>query len=314
MTSSDDTSREPQGDPGGGAPGNWGRWGSDDQRGAANFVGADTIRRAAALVREGRVVSLGIDVKANDVPTYDARPAPFHAMLLDGGDYAAGVELPGGFQLADDYIALGCHATTHVDALAHVWYDDLLYNGHSADRVRSYGATRCGIEQLGQLVTRGVLLDVAKAKGVDHLDGGYAVTPEDLDLAADRAGITVAEGDCVLIRTGWWRLFSADRAAYYGAAPGVNAAAARHVAAMGVSAVGSDTMAFEVVPQHGTFEGGSRTPVAHRALIRDYGVYILELLDLEELSETAAAEFLFVAAPLRIVGGTASPINPLAIV
>jgi kynurenine formamidase len=260
------------------------------------------------------VFSLGIDIKSDSVPMSEGRPAPFHAMLFDGGDYAAGVELDGGFQFADDYLALGCHSGTHVDALSHAWYDDLLYNGHSADRVRSYGATRCGIEQLGQLTTRGVLVDVAKAKEVPHLEAGYAITPEDLEVALAQAGVTIREGDCVLVRTGWWTLFPTDPGQYYGPTPGVNDAAARHLAELGVSAVGSDTIAFEVVPKVGTFEGGSRTPVAHRALIRDYGIYILELLDLEEVSDAGVAEFLFVMAPLRIVGGTASPVNPLAIV
>jgi kynurenine formamidase len=310
-----DHENSPAGDrPGKPVFGNWGRWGNEDQRGAANFAGPDVVKNAAALVRQGRVISLGIDIKADAVPMSEGRPTPVHAMLFDGGDYAAGVRLSGGFQFADDYLALGCHSGTHVDALAHAWYDDLLYNGHSAARVRSYGATRCGIEQLGQLATRGVLVDVAKAKGVPHLEGGYAITPEDIDAALAHGGATVREGDCVLVRTGWWTLFSTDRSEYDRAAPGVNDAAARHLAELRVSAVGSDTIAFEVVPQHGTFEGGSRTPVAHRALIRDYGIYILELLDLEELSQTGVSEFLFVAAPLRIVGGTASPLNPLAIV
>jgi kynurenine formamidase len=293
-------------------PGNWHRWGPDDERGAANFAGPEAVQRAASLVRTGRVISLAIEI-TKDSPVAEGRPTPLHAMLLDGGDYAAGVRLPGGFQYADDHLALGCHGTTHVDALAHAWYDDTLYNGHPASRIRSYGATRCGIEKLVQLVTRGVLLDLAAAHGVAHLEPGYAITPADLDAACAHAGVSVREGDCVLIRTGWWTVYGADREKYHGPAPGITDAAGRHLAGMGVAGIGADTLALEVVPERGRFEGGSRTPVAHRALIRDYGTYLLELLDLEELSTAGAAEFLFVCAPLRIAGGTASPLNPLAI-
>jgi kynurenine formamidase len=296
-----------------GTDGNWGRWGPDDQRGAANFVDAAAVARAAGLIRLGKVVNLGIEIKTTGVPEYPARARPFHAMLLDGGDYAAGVTLPDGFKVADDWIGIGCHATTHVDALAHVWYGDSLYNGHSADRVRSYGATRCGIEHLGALITRGVLLDVARAKDVPHLEGGYEITPADLDDAALRQGVSIERGDCVLIRTGWWRVFADDPDEYYRSAPGVGDAGGRHLAAMEISGVGADTMAFEVATGPGTFEGGSRCPVAHRALIRDFGIYIFELLDLEELGEVGVSEFMFVAAPLRIVGGTGSPLSPLAV-
>lgn len=292
---------------------NWGRWGGEDERGAANLADADATRAAAELVRTGRVLNLGIEVKGTGVPAYPGRPTPLHSMFLDGGDFAAGVKLPEGFKMADDFVALGCHSTTHVDALAHVWYDDALYNGHDPNRVRSYGATRCGIEKLGGMVTRGVLVDVPRLKGVDHLEGGYAITPSDVDEALALAGVSVQPGDCVLVRTGWWRMYASDPEEYHRWAPGLNDAAGRNLAAQDVWALGADTMAFEVQTGPGTFEGGARSPVAHRALIRDFGVYIFELLDLEELSAAKVGAFMFIVAPLRLAGGTASPVNPLAV-
>ena len=120
-------------------------------------------------------------------------------------------------------------------------------------------------------MTRGVLLDVAATRGVEHLEPGHAITPNDLDSALERAGIAVREGDCVLIRTGWWPVYRADREAYFGPTPGITDAAGRHLAAMGIAAVGADTIALEVVPERRLLRGRIRTPVADRAPIRDFG-------------------------------------------
>jgi kynurenine formamidase len=296
------------------SPGNWGRWGPDDERGAANFITAKRRLAAARLVVRGEVYSLAIPLKPGAMPGSPMRAQMVHHMTLDGGDFAAGVRLPGGNQVADDYIAMPSQTGTHLDGLAHVWYDDELYNGHSATRVRSYGATRCGIENVGSLVTRGVLLDVAGLYGVEHLAADHVVGPRDLERCAKAQGTEVGTADAVLVRTGWYTVFARDRDRYYAANPGVGAEGARWLAERSVAVVGADNLAFEPTVGPNGFEGGDLTSTVHRMLIRDYGTYILELLDLESLAADRVHEFMFCAAPLPIVGGVGSPLNPLAIV
>ena len=300
--------------PGARARGNWGRWGPHDELGAANFITPELRLAAARLVRRGAVYSLAIPLKAGAIPGSPLRAPMLHHMTIDGGDFAAGARLPGGNQCADDYIAMPSQTGTHVDGLAHVWYDDELYNGHSASRIRSYGATRCGIENVGSLVTRGVLLDIAGHLGVEHLPADHVVSSGELAACAKAEGVEVATGDCVLVRTGWYRVFATDRDRYYAANPGVGAEGARWLAERSVAVVGADNLAFEPTVGANGFEGGDLTSAVHRMLIRDYGMYIIELLDLEALAVDRVHEFMFCAAPLPIVGGIGSPMNPLAIV
>jgi kynurenine formamidase len=314
------TGKEPnQSSPGGeqrpvaAAVGNWGRWGEGDERGAANLAGPGQVSSAASLVREGRTYPLGLEIRSGHSRGHPGRMPPMHFMTLDGGDYAVGLELPGGNQYADDYVLLATHGTTHVDALAHFWFEDLLYNGHPASRVRSYGATRCGIENLGCIVSRGVLLDVAAVRGVEHLDGGYTITAQDLQDCLSAQRVELQSGDCVLVRTGWQRVGESDADAYHGSSPGIGVEAATLLAGADVALVGSDTIVVEVQNKDGTYDHASKAPIVHRMLIRDHGIYLLELLQLEDLARDGVREFMFVLAPLRLAGGTASPVNPIAI-
>jgi kynurenine formamidase len=293
--------------------GNWGRWGDADERGAANLVGPEQVVRAASLVREGRTYPLGLEIRSGRSYGHRGRMPPMHFMTLDGGDYAAGLELPGGNQYADDYVLLATHGTTHVDALAHFWSEDLLYNGHPASHVRSYGATRCGIENLGCIVSRGVLLDVPGAHGLDHLEGGYTITPQDLKECLSAQRVELQPGDCVLVRTGWQQMLERDADAYHASAPGIGMAAAMLLAGEDVALVGSDTIVVEVQNVDGTYDQASKAPIVHRLLIRDHGIYLVELLQLEDLARDEVREFMFVLAPLRLAGGTASPVNAIAV-
>ena len=149
---------------------NWGRWGASDERGALNLLTPSTVLAATGTVRQGRMISLSLPIKGatsspapTTVPHLKGRPLPQHFMSVDGGDYAAGTRPIGaGLKMCDDAIIVTPHGTTtHMDALAHMWSGDQLYNGHPADRVRSYGATRCGIDKAGPVVARGVFFDVA---------------------------------------------------------------------------------------------------------------------------------------------------------
>jgi len=299
--------------PGEDSPGNWGRWGTDDERGAANLVDSDKVRTAAGTVRTGKVYPLGFEISARRSLAHPARPRPAHFMTLDGGDFAAGLQAPDGAQWAEDSVFLPVHGTTHVDALSHFWAGDLLYNGHPATSVRSSGARRCGVEKIGALATRGVLLDLAAAAGLDHLPGGHVITAGELQACADRQGVALAPGDAVLIRTGWPRVYEDDPQRYGLSSPGIGIEAAELLADADVTLVGSDNFAVEAMLEGGRYDGGGRAPVVHRLLLRDRGIYMLEVLALDELAADAVWEFLFVLAPLRIVGGTGSPVNPVAI-
>lgn len=284
----------------------WGRWGDDDEIGAPGSIGVDQVRAAAALVVEGRVVSLAQPISAR-MPIPAHRPQVMHFMGRDGGDYAPGRRRPGGFQFAEDTIVLPLHVGTHIDALCHCWYDDELYNGFSASEVRSDGSRRCAAEKLPPIVTRGVLLDFVRVCG-RPLEDGRAIDAELLRAAIAASGTTLRAGDAVLLRTGWMESRKPGKVPDFNVEPGLDLSAAMLLAQAEVALVGADNFAIEVLP----FPVGTVFPV-HQRLIRDFGVPLLENLRLAELAEAARAAFLFLTAPLPIVGATASPVNPVAV-
>jgi kynurenine formamidase len=288
----------------------WGRWGEDDQRGALNLVDAQAVRRGLEAARRARVVPLGLPVQARRVPVVPPRPPVLHTMLVDGGDFAAGaLRGPNGFQFADDHLSLACHSGTHIDALSHVARDGLMYNGIPASEVRSMtGARRLGIDQVGGLVCRGVLIDALASAG-GALEAGQVVTIADLERALGRAAVDLRPGDAVLIRTGWLSRFDERDPSWYDGEPGVDVESARWLADQGVVLVGADNFAVEALPA----ASGEPVPV-HLALLQERGVYLLELVDLEALAAAGAWTFTLVVAPLRITGGVGSPVNPLAII
>ncbi|MGI6873443.1 MULTISPECIES: cyclase family protein [Amycolatopsis] len=302
--------------------GNWNRWGAEDERGAANLLTPEVILAAMPAVREGRVVSLAMPIRGatsngggRRVPHLAGRPLPQHFMAVDGGDYAAGArKVKDTMAIADDALLVSPHGTTtHIDALAHTWRDDRLYNGHPAERVRSYGATRCGIDKLGVIVTRGLLLDVAGHLGVGHVDPGTEIDAEVLAGCASAAGVEPRAGDVVLIRTGWPRVFATDPGRYQGAQPGITYSAGRWLVDRDVVAIGADNAAVGAIASDGGFAGPVDEDI-HLLTLWERGVHLIEMLALEELAATGRAEFLFVAAPLPIEGGTASPLNPVAVI
>ena len=218
---------------------------------------------------------------------------------------------PDGGSASNEIIVTGGHVGTHVDALSHVSHDGLMYGGVDAAAAQTGGRfQQLGAEQTPAMLTRGVLLDVAGTKGVDVLPAGYGVTADDLTDAADRAGVQLRKGDVALVRTGWARHFD-DAATYLGQADGVPGAttdAGEWLAAAGVVATGADTTAYEQIPAGA---GHSVLPV-HRILLVRSGIFIIEHLNLEAAAAAGLTEFTFVMAPLRIVGGTGSPVRPFA--
>lgn len=280
----------------------WGKWGSDDERGALNQIGAEQVKRALGLPRHGKVLSLAQPLSPK-TPVPSHRAPLQHFMGRDGGDYAAGGERPGGFQFAEDTVVMPMHFGTHVDALCHAWYDDRLYNDFASAGTRSTtGAARCGVDKMGPIVGRGVLLDMVRLAG-RPLARGEAVTRKMLE----DTGVQVQKGDVVLIRTGWLeaKLASPD---YYDGEPGIDLGAARWLAECGVAAVGADNFAVEPIP----FPPEKVFPV-HQCLIRDFGIALIEGLVLAPLAQAQAQTFLFMAAPLPIRGATGSPLAPLAV-
>ncbi|MFC4013551.1 cyclase family protein [Nonomuraea purpurea] len=297
-------------------PNNWGRFGPDDQRGTLNLLTPDVVLDALRGARTGQVLSLAMPIRGatsspapTTVPHLRGRPLPQHFMSVDGGDYAAGARPVGaGLRVADDALIVTCHGTTtHMDALCHMWSGDELYNGHPAARVRSYGATRCGIEQVGGVVARGLLFDVPRHLGLDHLLAGFRIPAELLEEIA-----TPRPGDVAVIRTGWPLVWQRSPEEYWSGQPGLSADAGRWLAAHDVSVVACDNAAVGGLNPRGLADEDLADDL-HLILLHRHGVHLVEMLWLEELGAEARAEFVFVAAPLRIEGGTGSPITPLAI-
>jgi kynurenine formamidase len=285
----------------------WGRWGTDDERGALNHIGPDRVRRATGLVQSGHVVNLAQPLSPR-TPVPKHRSGIQHFMTRDGGDYAAGARRPGGFQFAEDTVVMPLHIGTHIDALCHAWCDDCLYNGFPGRGTRSTsGALRCGIDKMPPIVTRGVLLDLAGLHG-GPLDAGASIGRADLIRATEVAAVGIEAGDAVLIRTGWQEAQAGSADISFDAEPGIDVEAALWLAESGVAVVGADNFAIEAIP----FPPGTVFPV-HQRLIRDFGIPLLEGLVLHSLAEHRRGQFLFVAAPLPVVGGTGSPLTPVAV-
>lgn len=286
-----------------GAPSNWGRWGDDDERGTTNLLEAEMVRHAAGLVTHGVVYSLAAGVSP-DGPNLPTRRPTWHVVTHRP-------RASGEANSADDVIMMHTHGTTHIDGLAHFFVGDTLYNGHPASALQPMGTQRCGMENSGPIVGRGVLLDIAAHRGVDMLGDGEAIEPDELDACAAAQGVEVRRGDIVLIRTGWWQLFSGpkmDRKRFYASEPGPSPACSHWFREHDIVALGADNPGVEVVRQW------TDPLYLHRDVIWGCGGYLLEFLDLEELSSDRVYEFLFVATPLKIEGGIGSPIVPLAIV
>ncbi|MCX8071472.1 MAG: cyclase family protein [Candidatus Binatia bacterium] len=292
---------------------NWGRWGPDDQRGTLNFITPEVVRRATACVRSGRVFSLGLPL-GPDGPQIGqgGRVNPLHFVTALHAGYGS----PDGFHYNDDVLLLPLQAATQWDSLAHVYYDGTLYNGVSASAVSSSGAARNGIDAVGNgVLTRGVLLDIARLEGVERLPPGFVIRPEHLEAAEKAERVRVSSGDALLVRTGHITVFTREqnREGYMRQMPGLGLDCARWLHAREVCAVATDTNAVEVIP----FEDPSTPLPLHLVCIRDMGLTLGEMFYLEELAEACAADgewaFLLAAPVLKVRGGLGTPLNPLAV-
>lgn len=292
---------------------NWGRWGPDDEIGTLNLITRDVVRKGVATVGDGRTFTLGLPLSLDgpQTGTIPGRVNPLRTMVAIN---APVVGDPTQFCWSDDVVVMGLQAATHWDSLAHVSYDNRLYNGFEASTITARGAARCGIDKLSSLVGRGVLLDVARAKGVDRLEPGYPITLQDLDAAEAQAGVEVEPGDVVLVRTGHMQVLRGDDKVAYGSSnPGLSIATVEWFRDRDVAAVANDTLALEVYP----CEWDDMILPVHLLHLVEMGMTQGQNWNLEALAADCAHDgryaFLLDATPQPFVGGLGTPVNPVAV-
>ena len=292
---------------------NWGRWGTEDQLGTMNYLTPANRKQAASLVREGISVSCARKLVPNEKAP-DVRDPVQHFMMSSGDKWRGVPRKPGETQTASDYIGIAFHGfhVTHIDSLSHVFHHGQMYNGVPSSAVSTAeGATKGPIEVLSAgVLTRGVLIDVPRLKGVDWLEPGTPVFPEELEAAERQAGLRVEAGDALLVRTGRFK----RRGELGPAAPtsfsGLHGACVPWVHRREVALLGGDGIN-DALPS-----GYSVRIPFHDIGISRMGLWLMDDADLEELAQTCERhsrwEFMLSIGPLRIVNGTGSPVNPIA--
>lgn len=306
---------------------NWGRWGADDQVGTLNHIQPEDVVAAAQLVRNGRIVEMGLPI--NDAGPQSGgggfgRFNPIHLMIRDGADVVAGTTIRdfyGGedkyLRGADDVLIMPLQSGTQWDALAHIFFEGKMYNGVEAMMVGSKGALVNDITSgCSRMIGRGVLLDVPAALGLPWLEPGYAITRADLEACEERQGVTVGRGDFVFVRTGQMAQVR-DRGSWDdyagGSAPGLGLDSVPWVAEREIAALATDTWGMEVRPN----ETPDTNQPLHIVFIVHMGLWIGEIFDLEPIAraceEEKRWEFMFSGPPLPITRAVGSPLTPLAI-
>ena len=298
---------------------NWGKWGPDDELGTMNFVTEEKIAAASRLVRRGKVFSLALPLDSSGPMNGSyGRTNPVHVMLQDGGDIASGAQDHlATLRYTDDAAYLVLQSSTQWDALAHIYHDGKMYNGYGTEQVNSSGALKNSITKIkDRAVGRGVLLDIARYKGVAALATSEPISADDLQGCADKQGVVVGEGDFVLVRTG--QLEERRQAGAWGdfaggPAPGLAISASDFFCPRNVAAVATDTWGTEVLPN----ETPDVFQPLHIIMLVNAGIHLGEMWDMEALAADCAAdgvyEFLLVAPPLTVTGSVGSPVNPQAI-
>jgi kynurenine formamidase len=263
----------------------------------------ETVLKGLRLVKEGKVYELG-RVLEPAMPTFGMRRFGIHTARSSGPGGTN--QLRGNEELV--VTELG-QVGTQFDALPHIGIGEMLYNCVKTDEVATRnGFTKLGVEHVGGIVTRGLLLDVAAVKGVEMLEAGYEITVADLEAAVKRQGVTIGAGDAVLIHTGWGKLWMKDNAKYNSGQPGIGIPAGEWLAKLNPILVGTDNWGIEVRPH----QNKDLTFPVHQVLITTYGIFLLENLDLEALARDKVPEFAFVVLPLKLKGGTGSTVAPIA--
>ena len=280
------------------------KWGADDERGAANLIGPETVLRATKLIRQGKVFELGRELSPN-MPFFGERR--FSMQLKRTTNPAATNKQRSNEEIITTEIG---QVGTQFDALNHQGIADMLYNCIKIDDVATRnGFTKLGVEKVGSIFTRGVLIDIAALKGVETLAIDYEITVQDLQDALIKQSVSVGPGDAVLIRTGWGLLWNKDNPKFVSGQPGIGAPAAEWLAKQNVVLIGSDNWGIEIFPNP---DKQIRLPVHAIALVVN-GIFLLENMELEALAKDKAYEFAFIVEPLKIKGGTGSTVAPIAV-
>jgi kynurenine formamidase len=304
------------------APTNWGKWGDDDEVGALNYLGPEQVLAAVRLVNSGKVFTLQRligDPKGD--PVWPGRTPAERTQILDESDWdegGKGPAYPGGLHYADDKINAFLQGSTQYDALGHLWYDGQIWNGYEA-RTTVGGLDKASVQPIAErgIVGRAVLIDMARFRGKTTLDKGETFTHEDLLAAAKAQGVEIQKRDILIIRTNFLQLFHEQGDAFYEGfnEPGLvySPELVQWFQDMEIPNLVTDTIANEVTvdPNNGV------ALVLHSALMRNLGVTLTEIADLEQLAADRAQDgqyaFLYVAAPLNIAKAAGSPVNPVVI-
>jgi kynurenine formamidase len=280
------------------------KWGADDERGAANLMGPDAVLRASKLIRTGKVFELGKELNTT-IPFFGERR--FSIQLKRTSNPAATNKQRSNEEIVTTELG---QVGTQFDALNHQGIGEHLYNCFKIDDVATRnGFTKLGVEKVGAIFTRGVLIDIAGFKGVEMLAIDYEITVQDLQDALAKQGVSLGQGDAVLIRTGWGLLWGKDNAKFVSGQPGIGAPAAEWLAKQNVMLIGSDNWGIEIFPNP---DKQIRLPVHAIALVVN-GIFLLENMELEALAKDKAYEFAFIVEPLKIKGGTGSTVAPIAV-
>ena len=285
-------------------------WGAEDQRGALNRITSAKVLEATRLIKKGKVYELG-RVYEKGIPLAGGR---FFSLTIPGVPTSGPIgsnSLVSNDELFSGQIG---QVGTQMDGLGHVGVrvgdDDIFYNGFRlSDFGDANGLKKLGVENMGPVFTRGVLLDVARAVGVRRLQSGHTITPQELEEAAKVAGVKIGSGDVVLIHTGHGQLWMVDNEEYNAGEPGIGMAAARWLTDRDVAMIGSDNWGIEVVP----FEGEDMIAPIHQWTLTRHGVYHLENLNLSQLAADRVSEFALIYIPLPLKGATGSPGSPIAV-
>jgi kynurenine formamidase len=280
------------------------KWGAADQRGAGNHMKPETVLRAARLIRTGEVFELG-RVLRMDMPF---SPGRRFEMEVKRTNMNAGANRRGSNEEII-FTELG-QVGVQFDGFAHQTIGDTVYNCHNlTDIATRSGFTKLGVENVGALMTRGVLIDIAALKGVEMLPDTYPVTVDDLQQALQRQRLTLQPGDAVIVNTGWGRLWDEDGARYLKTNPGLTTAAAEWLAQQDPMLIGTDNGPVGVTPDP---DPQLSNPVHQIALVV-HGIHLLENLKLDELAGKQVYEFALIVQPLKIRGGTGSTVAPIAV-
>jgi kynurenine formamidase len=280
------------------------KWGASDQRGSGNMMKPDTVLRAAKLIKTGEVFELAAILSS------DPKEAFINANRVFNVYTKPALPIPNARQENEELVVteLG-QIGTQFDAFAHQMWGDSFYNCFKLGEIGTRsGFKKLGVENVGSMMTRGVLIDVAGLKGVDMLPTSYIITPDDLQQALAKANQKIERGDAVIVRTGWSKLMGKENQRYGSVSPGIGIAAAQWLVGQEPMLIAADNCCVEVRPS----EPGYSLPV-HAMMLIQHGIYLIENLELETLAAARAYEFAFIVQPLKIKGATGSAVAPIAI-